>query len=90
MITLIFSGTKYSYNKLWTELSEKDKEVVISLVEIGADENQVKRSDVISYINGKGTEISSSTFNKYRERLLGKGIISTSDNRDGMIWLPLP
>ena len=81
---------KYSYNKLWTELSERDKEVVISLVELGADENQVKRADVISYINGKGNEISSSTFNKYRERLLGKGIISTSDNRDGMIWLPLP
>jgi hypothetical protein len=28
---------KYSYNKLWSELSEKDKEIVITLVELGAD-----------------------------------------------------
>ena len=81
---------KYSYNKLWTELSEKDKEIVKVLVELGADEQQVKRAEVIAYMNENGAEITSSTFNKYRERLLGKGIISTSENRDGFIWLPLP
>ena len=71
-------------------MSEKDKEIVFSLVELGADEKQVKRAEVIKYINEEKYEISSSTFNKYRERLLGKGIISTSENRDGYIWLPLP
>lgn len=81
---------KYSYNKLWSELSEKDKEIVIALVELGADEHQVKRAEVIDYLNSNGKETSSSVFNKYRERLLGKGIISTSDNRDGYIWIPLP
>lgn len=81
---------KYSYNKLWTELSEKDKEVVIKLVELGADEKQVKRADVMAYMKDSGQEISSSVFNKYRERLLGKGIIATSENRDGYIWIPLP
>ena len=81
---------KYSYNKLWSELSEKDKQIVIALVELGADTKKVKRADVIEYINDGGDNITSSVFNKYRERLLGKGIISTSDNREGMIWLPLP
>lgn len=81
---------KYSYNKLWSELSEKDKDIVFTLVELGADEKQVKRAEVIKYINEEKYEISSSTFNKYRERLLGKGIISTSENRDGYLWLPLP
>ncbi|MBQ8490514.1 MAG: ATP-binding protein [Pseudobutyrivibrio sp.] len=81
---------KYSYNKLWSELSEKDKEIVYALVELEADENRVKRAEVINYMNSQGTAVTSSTFNKYRERLLGKGIISTSENRDGYIWLPLP
>ncbi len=81
---------KYSYNKLWSELSEKDKQIIYALVELEADNKQVKRLDVMNYISAKGDEITSSTFNKYRERLLGKGIISTSNNRDGMIWLPLP
>ena len=81
---------KYSYSKLWTELSDKDKSIVIYLVELGADDKSIKRADVIDYINQNGEDITSSTFNKYRERLLGKGIIATSDNREGMIWLPLP
>ena len=50
----------------------------------------IKVSRMIEYINDGGDNITSSVFNKYRERLLGKGIISTSDNREGMIWLPLP
>ena len=81
---------KYSYSKLWTELSEKDKSIVMYLVELGADDTSVKRADVISFMNKNEDSISSSTFNKYRERLLGKGIIATSDNREGLIWLPLP
>ena len=81
---------KYSYNKLWSELSEKDKEIVYALVELEADENRVKRAEVINYMNSQGKAVTSSTFNKYRERLLRKGIISTSENRDGYIWLPLP
>lgn len=81
---------KYSYNKLWSELSEKDKLIVISLVNLNADDVKVKRADVINYINENGENITSSVFNKYRERLLGKGIISTSGNKEGLIWLPLP
>ena len=81
---------KYSYNKLWSELSEKDKLIVTALVELNADEKPVKRVDAIEYLKSSGNEITSSIFNKYRERLLGKGIISTSTNREGMIWLPLP
>ncbi len=81
---------KYSYSKLWTELSEKDKLIVCALVDLGADEKRIKRIQVLDYLHEKGENVTSSVFNKYRERLLGKGIIATSDNRDGYIWIPLP
>ena len=53
---------KYSYNKLWSELSEKDKEIVYALVELEADENRVKRAEVINYMNSQGKAVTSSTF----------------------------
>ncbi|MBR1622864.1 MAG: ATP-binding protein [Pseudobutyrivibrio sp.] len=81
---------KYSYGKLWTELSDKDRVIIKALVKLDADKNVVKRKDVIEYMNENNEPITSSVFNKYRERLLGKGIIGASDNRDGNLWLPLP
>ena len=35
-------------------------------------------------------KMKSTTFNTYKERLVGKGIIATSNNRDGLYWLTLP
>ena len=81
---------KYSYVKLWSELSENDKKILKALTILEADKKIVKRKDAIDYLNKRGDFITSSGFNKYRERLLGKGIIATSENRDGSIWLPLP
>lgn len=80
---------KYCYSKLWSELTEKEIIIVKSLVALGADESKVKREDVIKYIS-KTEKISSSTFNTYRERLIGKGIISASQNYDGYYQIDLP
>ena len=80
---------KYCYAKIWSELSEKEIIITKALVELRADEHKVKREEVMKYIQ-KDTTISSATFNTYRERLIGKGIISASKNRDGYYQIDLP
>ena len=46
--------------------------------------------DIIKYLASIGKDMKSTTFNTYKERLVGKGIIATSSNRDGLYWLTLP
>ena len=81
---------QYSYAKIWDELSENDIAVVKSLVELRADETKVKREEVLTNLSENNVEMSSSTFNKYRERLINKGILNVSMNRDGYYWIDLP
>lgn len=81
---------KYCYAKLWTELSEKDKEIIIAMVKLDADKAKVKREAIINLLKEEGNEIKSSTFGTYKERLEGKGIIATSNMNDGFYWLTLP
>ena len=80
---------KYCYARIWNEMSEKEITITRSLVALGADEHKVKREDVIRDIQ-KNQPISSATFNTYRERLIGKGIIAASTNRDGYYSIELP
>ena len=57
---------EYVYLKLWSELSAKDKNVLISIA--NADDKQV--------INiRKSLDMSSNLFNEYRNRLIKKGIL---------------
>ena len=80
---------KYCYAKIWDELTEKEIEITKALVELNADEHKVKREEVMKHME-EGSKMSSATFNTYRERLIGKGIIATSKNRDGYYWIELP
>ncbi len=80
---------KYCYAKIWSELSEKEILITKALVQLKADEEKVKREVVLKLITSQ-QKMSSATFNIYRERLIGKGIISTSQNRDGYYRINLP
>lgn len=80
---------KYCYSKIWTELTEKEILIVKSMVELGADAQKVKREDIIKEVE-KTEPISSASFNTYKERLIGKGILTVSINRDGFYWIELP
>lgn len=80
---------KYCYSKIWTELTEKEIIIIKALVELGADEHKVKREEVVKVVE-KTEPISSASFNTYKERLVGKGILTTSVNRDGYYWIDLP
>lgn len=81
---------KYCYSKLWSELSEKDRLIIIAMAELDADKNKIKREEIIKHLESKGLTIKSSTFGTYKERLEGKGIIATSNNNEGMYWIALP
>ncbi len=80
---------KYCYSKIWTELTEKEIVIIKALVLLGADSQKVKREAIIKEVE-KVTPISSAGFNTYKERLVGKGIITVSANRDGYYWIELP
>ena len=80
---------KYCYSKIWSELSEREMEITIALVVLNADKEKVKREVVISKLSDEHP-ISSASFNIYRERLIGKGIITASANRDGYYTIEFP
>lgn len=61
---------EYVYQKLWTEISSKDKEVLISMAAI--------QDDRVSAIR-ESLNMSSSLFSVYRKRLIKKGILTTSN-----------
>ena len=60
-----------------------------SMVELGADSQKVKREAIIKEVE-KTEPSSSASFNTYKERLIGKGILTVSINRDGFYWIELP
>jgi len=70
---------EYVYQKIWSGLSEQDRNVILSL----SDEKNVKVKDIC-----EATGMSSTTFSKYRERLINKGLITAGQH--GYIELALP
>lgn len=68
----------FVYKKIWSGLSEQDRRVVLAI----SDEKS-KVSDVCKKLN-----MTSSTFSKYRERLMNRGLIQT--NQHGYVELILP
>lgn len=70
---------EFVYNKIWSGLSEQDKNVILQL----SDDEAVKVKDIC-----EAAEMTSATFSKYRERLVNKGIITTAQH--GYVELALP
>ncbi|MCR5773088.1 MAG: hypothetical protein K6G87_17835 [Butyrivibrio sp.] len=64
--------SELAYEKIWDELSKKDKEVLkaICTIQNDSDSNLVKVEDIRSLIG-----ISSNTFTTYRTRLIDSGIL---------------
>ena len=81
---------KYCYSLLWSELSEKDITVIKAMAAVCDSRDNAKREDILAYLRDNGNEMKSSTFNTYKDRLMGIGIISTASNRTGHYWFVLP
>jgi hypothetical protein len=70
---------EYVYDKVWSELSPKDKQILSAMAEIGTG----KVSDIRTKLNLETNE-----FNPYRNRLIKKGLIN-GDQR-GIVTFTLP
>lgn len=70
---------EYVYSKIWSEMSDKDKEIMQKLAESG----EIKVKDLREQL-----EMSSEQFSVYRERLKRKGVIDT--RKYGKISMALP
>ena len=70
---------EYVYQKLWSEISAKDKEVIVGIIK--AKDHRV--SSIRDYLN-----MSSGLFGVYRDRLMKKGIIAAPDY--GRVEFTLP
>ena len=81
---------KYCYSLLWSELSKKDRIVVEAMVSVCDKDEVVKREEVLNYLKSTGEEMKSTTFNTYKDRLAGIGIIKTSSNNSGYYRFTLP
>ena len=76
--------SELSYEKIWDELSMKDKSIMKTLCEISrGNDSFVKVDDIRNKL-----DISSNTFTTYRKRLVEKGIIDGSQH--GYLELVLP
>ena len=74
----------YSYNKIWSELSETDTAVVKALTALGKGA-AVDRKALMEYLG-----FSSSMMNRYQARLREKGILVPSDKSYGQYQFALP
>ena len=74
---------EYVYEKIWNELSEKDRNVISIISELTSNENKISVKDIRDKC-----EMTSNIFSTYRDRLMRKGIIDTSQY--GYISLVLP
>lgn len=74
----------YVYRKIWSELSEVDKQVMVAMVNLGADtSNEVKIGDVRERLDMKSGKMA-----VYRDRLIKKGLIKPENY--GHVCLALP
>ncbi len=71
--------SEFAYRKIWTELSRKDKEVVLAISKVKTGEIMQIR-EILRY--------STNQFNPYRDRLIKAGIVHSSQN--GVIEFSLP
>lgn len=71
---------EFVYDKMWSELSRKDKLVLFGMAKAGTG----KVSDVKSLLNMESNE-----FSPYRIRLIRKGLISGSERGYVAFTLPL-
>lgn len=71
---------EYSYDKIWSELSENDKNLIISIAKTKS--KLVK--DIMAYCN-----LDNNHFNPYRKRLINKGIVDGSHRGKLTFILPL-
>ncbi len=67
----------YSYEKIWEELAQGDRE----LLKLLTDQEEYKREDIISQMDKPNN------YSVYRDRLIKRGVISS---RQGYISLALP
>ena len=74
----------YSYNKIWSELSSRDIELIKAMVEL-SNGVMAERSELI-----KTTGFSSSMMNRYQTRLREKGILDTTSAGHGKYSFALP
>ena len=70
---------EYSYDKIWSELSGRDRDILLGIAETPSG----KIADI-----RKSLEITTNEFNPYRKRLIKKGLIDGS--RYGYVKLILP
>ncbi len=70
---------EFAYNKIWSELSRKDREVVLAVAEAPTDKVADIR-EMIGYSNNQ--------FNPYRDRLIKAGVITSE--REGHVEIALP
>lgn len=70
---------EYAYDKVWSELSRKDKEVLWGIAQV--------KSGRIADIRGL-LGLSTNEFNPYRQRLIRKGIISGEEHGHVRLLLP--
>jgi hypothetical protein len=70
---------EFAYRKIWESLSAQDKRIVLFLADQGTCQVQNLRETL---------HMTSGTFSKYRERLLYKGLIRSSER--GTVELALP
>ena len=71
--------SEYVYDKIWSELSQKDRLVARGIAEV----NSGKIKDIRAYLGMETNE-----FNPYRKRLIKKGIISREMR--GYVYFTLP
>ena len=67
----------YSYEKIWEELTEEDRELVMII----SDKEEYKREEILARMKKPGN------YSVYRDRLLKRGVITS---RQGYISLALP
>ena len=70
----------YSYNKIWSELSIKDKEILYAIAK--SKTNEV--NEILTIAN-----ITNNSFNPYRKRLLDKGVVTAKERGKLLFTLPL-
>lgn len=71
--------SEFVYDKIWSELSQKDRMVARGIAEVSGG----KIKDIRDYLGMETNE-----FNPYRKRLIKKGIVS-GENR-GYLYFTLP
>ncbi len=76
---------EYSYDKIWSELSEKDSTIIQAIAELEKEQgtSSVKVGDIREHI-----DMASNIFSTYKERLVNKGIIRASKRGEVELLLP--